>query len=357
MRRSFTDTRHQRRLVAGTISTIVVMTSLAGLRPLGATALAQMPRTQSSMMQQRSLKLMTWNVNGIRSVLKYEAKREQLEQLLATEKPDVTFLQEHRLQEKHVQKDGKRLLKVFDEALPDRAPHSGVWACSTSKLGYSGSCAIYHGGAGVVHHSHGEVDDLDSAEGRTVRLDLACGLSVVGAYVPNAMSDLNRLDYRTSGWDRSMQAYLADLCKQHDPTGKECNVVLCGDLNVAHQDVDFFNSADARTQKQPGTTLEERRSFETMLEELGMADVWRSQHPNTTNAYTFWSARTRARNGNRGMRLDYFLAPQKMLPLSWRTDVTDEADEHTGITIESSEILPDVTASDHCPVVCTLKLP
>eukprot|EP00971_Amphidinium_carterae_P304514 6051036-Amphidinium_carterae.1 len=96
MRRSFTDTRHQRRLVAGTISTIVVMTSLAGLRPLGATALAQMPRTQSSMMQQRSLKLMTWNVNGIRSVLKYEAKREQLEQLLATEKPDVTFLQEHR---------------------------------------------------------------------------------------------------------------------------------------------------------------------------------------------------------------------------------------------------------------------
>jgi len=350
----------RRACIRGTIASIVlIMHFLAEWRPASLHAAAMASLGQSTSSQPRSLKLMTWNVNGIRSFFKTASKRAQLEKLLATEQPDITFLQEHRLQEKHIGKEGRQLLDIFDAALPDRAQHKGVWACSTARLGYSGSCAIFHDKAGVVHHAHGEVDDVDLGEGRSVRLDLDCGLSVVGAYVPNSMSDLKRLDYRTTGWDKSMQKYLEHLSKQ-GKNGKQWHAMLCGDLNVAHEDVDFHNSADKRTQKQPGTTLEERRSFGAMLKELGMADTWRSQYPDTKRAYTFWSARTKARNGNRGMRLDYFLAPQKMLPYSWRKDdassALDEEEEPCSITVQHTAILPEVTASDHCPVVCTLHL-
>mmetsp|Transcript_58994 Transcript_58994/g.140867 ORF Transcript_58994/g.140867 Transcript_58994/m.140867 type:complete len:372 (-) Transcript_58994:103-1218(-) len=359
------------RCKVGGIALVVVAMQAMWMRPRCSVTRAFIQRAPSLHPDQPSLKIISWNVNGVRSFLKDPAKQEALSAMLEAEQPDITFLQEHRLQEKHVAKEGRKFERFFDAAMPDRGPHTGVWACSTARGGYSGSCAIFHenAGNGIVHHAWGEVDDNDRDEGRTVRLDLACGLSVVGSYTPNAMSELKRLDYRINGWDRSMQRYLKELESRGEGNGQPWNVILCGDLNVAHRDVDFYNSESKATLKQPGTTLEERESFTQLLEDLDMSDAWRCQHPTATRAFTFWSARQKARLGNRGMRLDYFVVSNRMLPSAWRLNdrraTTTSASlrqkpapqRSGGITVHDTAILHEVLGSDHCPVACTLLLP
>ncbi|CAE8689290.1 unnamed protein product, partial [Polarella glacialis] len=148
-----------------------------------------------------------------------------------------------------------------------------------------------------------------------VRLDLLCGLSVIGAYVPNSGASLQRLTYRVDGWDESLRRHLEKLDGQNA-------VLLCGDLNTAHEDSDIWNPEDSRMPRQAGTTPEERASFAKTLHELGFVDAWRWQHPNAKGVYSYWSQRNRSRLPNCGLRLDYFLGSRRLFPEAGRSDIS-----------------------------------
>ncbi|CAE7276398.1 ARP [Symbiodinium microadriaticum] len=254
---------------------------------------------------QPSLKVLSWNVAGLRSMLKRDDGAE-LFAVVKDEQPDIIILQEHKLQDVHVPKHEPSVLRIFDEACPGKRPYRATWAVSSQRKGYSGTCAIYHSdaGGGVLGVTTGGVDKVDQSEGRSVCLNLGCGLRVVGVYVPNSGQNLSRLDYRVKEWDRNLQSYMAE--------GTGSGVLLCGDLNVAHEDIDIWNAATPRIRKQAGTTPQERESFSRFLSELDMVDAFRWRYPDVPDAYTFWSRRLRHREVNKGLRLDYFLVSRAL---------------------------------------------
>ncbi|CAE7725506.1 ARP [Symbiodinium pilosum] len=261
----------------------------------------------------------------------------ELSAILKDEQPDITFLQEHKFQDIHVPKHEPDVLRIFDEACADKGPHRATWAVSLQRKGYSGTCAIYHSdaGGGVVDASTGVVGKVEQAEGRSVSLALNCGLTVVGVYVPNSGQQLARLAYRVNEWDKSLRSYLGQA------RGRG-GVVLCGDLNVAHQDLDIWNAAEPRILKQAGTTAEERASFSRFLSELDMVDAFRWLNPEAAGMYTYWSRRHRLRPVNKGLRLDYFLLSRFI------------AEGTTQVTLQDCRILSKYGGSDHCPVVCSM---
>ncbi|CAK0809982.1 unnamed protein product, partial [Prorocentrum cordatum] len=249
-----------------------------------------------------------------------------------------------RVQDVHVEDAESNLLSIFDAAVPSAAPHGVAWAVSTARKGYSGTCAIYsrRAGGGIVHSAGGEVNAADRAEGRTVRLDLACGLSVVGAYVPNAGAGLKRLEFRVREWDEDLRSYLRRL-------GAERPVLLCGDLNnVAHEDLDFWNPGEPRTKKQAGTSPEERASFGRTLGELDLVDAFRWRHPDAEGVFTYWSQRSRSRGANRGMRLDYFLGSRGLFG-------PPGGGARSAVAVHDCAVLDAFGGSDHCPISCTLR--
>lgn len=158
-------------------------------------------------------------------------------------------------------------------------------------------------------------------EGRVITAEFD-GFYLVTAYVPNASKGLVRLDYRKT-WDVDFQSYLSELDIQKP-------VVLCGDLNVAHQEIDLKNPKGNK--KSPGFTPEEREGFSQLLE-AGFVDSFRELYPEQTNAYTFWTYMMNARTKNVGWRLDYFLLSSSLLP---------------GLC--DSKIRNKAMGSDHCPI-------
>lgn len=178
---------------------------------------------------------------------------------------------------------------------------------------------------------------MDQSEGRSVCLSLSCGLRVVGVYVPNSGQSLSRLDYRVSEWDKNLRSYLAER-KGSD------SVLLCGDLNVAHEDIDIWNAGTPRIRKQAGTTPQERESFSRFLAELDMVDAYRWLSPDVPDVYTFWSRRLRHREVNKGLRLDYFLVSRAL------AKGTSQA------ALDDCRILDGYAGSDHCPIVCSLRI-
>lgn len=262
----------------------------------------------------------------------------ELSALLESEQPDITFLQEHKLQEIHVPQLEPELLQMFNRVCGGE--HSATWAVSTSRKGYSGVCAVYRTSAGVQNIVKGEIDSVDADEGRSVRLDLACGLIVVGMYVPNSGQKLARLDYRVDVWDEKLRTYLREL------DGKASGVVVCGDLNVAHQDIDIWNPESPRIRQQAGTTPLERESFAKLLRNLDLIDAFRHRHPEAREVYSYWSTRTRSREVNKGLRLDYFLCSARLFK-----------PEMTTASVVSSSVLDTFNGSDHCPISCVLSVP
>ncbi|CAK9014628.1 unnamed protein product [Durusdinium trenchii] len=174
-----------------------------------------------------------------------------------------------------------------------------------------------------------------------VRLELACNLTVVGIYTPNSGQRLARLDYRVNVWDKEFRSYLRSL-----DTQAECNlgVVVCGDLNVAHQDIDIWNAGASHIQKSAGTTREERESFGAMLKELDMIDAFRWMNP-ANQVYTYWSRRAKNRPPNKGLRLDYFLCSRRLF------------NQSSEAFVRNSWVLNSFGGSDHCPISCVLSLP
>ncbi|CAA6654012.1 unnamed protein product [Spirodela intermedia] len=262
------------------------------------------------------VKLMSWNVNGLRALLKVEgfsvlelAKRRTLMFCVCKKRKCR--------QEKDVEEIKKRLIEGYDNSF---------WTCSVSKLGYSGTAIISRIKPISVSYGLG-IQDHDS-EGRLVTVEFD-KFYVLCGYVPNSGDGLKRLTYRITQWDPSLSSYMKDLEKSKP-------VILTGDLNCAYEEIDIYNPAGNR--RSAGFTIEERESFQKNFLSRGFVDTFRSQHPGVVG-YTYWGYRHGGRKTNKGWRLDYFLVSESIAG-----------------KVHDSYILPDVVGSDHCPIGLILKL-
>ncbi|KAI4319620.1 hypothetical protein MLD38_033200 [Melastoma candidum] len=260
------------------------------------------------------MRLLSWNVNGLRSLLKNPGFCAL--ELAQRENIDVLCIQETKLQEKDIEVM-KNLLEGYSNSF---------WTCSVSKLGYSGTAVISRVKPLLVTYGLG-IPDHDS-EGRLVTAEFD-SFYLLCSYVPNSGDGLKRLPYRISEWDPSLGRYMKELEKSKP-------VILTGDLNCAHQEIDIYNPAGNK--RSAGFTIEERQSFEANFLSKGFVDTFRRQHPHAVG-YTYWGYRHGGRKTNKGWRLDYFLVSESIAG-----------------DIHDSYILPDVTGSDHCPVGLVLKL-
>jgi exodeoxyribonuclease III len=239
---------------------------------------------------------LSWNVAGLRAVLKDAAKAGVLARLVRDEAPDMLCLSEHKLQDKDVAETAKALAAL----LPGYTCH---WAVSTAKKGYSGVAVLVKGQDTKVKVTFPRIAGV-ADEGRVVAVEYPL-FHVVAAYVPNSGMKLDRLEYRTRTWDAELRTLLGGL-------GASKPVVYCGDLNVAHEDADIYNWDAKHISKQAGTTREERQSFAAFLSEERLVDTFRRAHPVARGVFTYWSTRAGNRPFNKGLRLDYFLAPERM---------------------------------------------
>lgn len=251
------------------------------------------------------IKLISWNVNGLRACFDkgFPTIMQQLD-------ADFFCLQETKMQ-----------AGQLDAELPG---YQSYWHYAQKK-GYSGT-AIYtkqpplsvRYGLGIEEHDQ---------EGRVITLEMP-EYFLVTVYTPNSQDELRRLDYRMQ-WDEAFRAYLVEL-DQHKP------VLVCGDLNVAHQEIDLKNPKTNR--RNAGFTDEERGQFARLLE-AGFVDTFRHFYPTLEGAYSWWSYRFRAREKNVGWRIDYFLASERLRD-----------------RLVSAKIHADIMGSDHCPVEVVVNL-
>lgn len=245
------------------------------------------------------MKLISWNVNGLRACVGkgfYES--------LAALDADVVCLQETKLQAGQI-----------DLTLEG---YETYWNYADKK-GYSGTAIFTR--RHPLSVTYGLGIDLHDHEGRIITAEYE-HFYLVTAYVPNSQDELRRLDYRQQ-WDKDLRAYLKEL-----ETRKP--VVLCGDLNVAHREIDLKNPKTNR--KNAGFTDEEREGFQQLLD-AGFVDTFRHFYPDQKDIYSWWSYRFRAREKNAGWRIDYFVVSEALRP-----------------QLVSAAIHTDIFGSDHCPV-------
>jgi exodeoxyribonuclease-3 len=250
------------------------------------------------------MKLISWNVNGIRATLK-----KGFNDFLAAQNPDIICLQETKAHPEQV----KNL---------DSSDYFCFWN-SAEKKGYSGTAIFTKEEPIRVFKGIG----IEDNEGRVITAEFA-DFNLVTVYTPNSKRDLSRLNYRQK-WDQYFCAYLVGLkSKSKKP------VIFCGDLNVAHKEIDLANPKSNK--KNAGFTPQERAGFDRFVAN-GFVDTFR--HFNVRpHHYTWWSYMHKARARNIGWRLDYFCVSEEVID-----------------KIESSRILADVHGSDHCPVSLVLK--
>ncbi len=250
------------------------------------------------------MRLISWNVNGLRACI-----NKGFLDFAAASGADVICLQETKLKEHQVN---------FD--LPG---YHRYWNCA-DKAGYSGTAVFTKTEPLSVANDFG--GDVHRHEGRVITAEYP-DFYLVCCYTPNSQDELRRLDYRMQ-WEDDLREYLCSLDAIKP-------VVYCGDLNVAHEEIDLKNPKTNHFN--PGFSDEERGKM-TKLLGSGFVDTFRALHPDATDAYSWWSYRMRARERNVGWRIDYFIVSERL-----RERVTD------------ASILADVTGSDHCPVQLELS--
>ena len=250
------------------------------------------------------MKFISWNVNGLRAVVG-KGFTDIFKQLDA----DFFCLQETKMQ-------AGQLDLNFEG-------YNSYWNYADKK-GYSGTAIFTRHtpinvtyGIGIDEHDH---------EGRVITLEME-NFYLITAYVPNSQDGLKRLDYRMT-WEDDFRNYLLELDKKKP-------VIVCGDLNVAHKEIDLRNPKTNRLN--PGFTDQEREKF-TILLDSGFTDTFRHFYPDLTDAYSWWSYRFQARAKNAGWRIDYFIVSNRLA-------------EH----MESASIHNEIFGSDHCPVELVLK--
>jgi exodeoxyribonuclease-3 len=245
------------------------------------------------------VKFISWNVNGLRACLK-----KGFNDFFRSAEADVFCLQETKLQE---------------EQVAEEWPGYAAYWHSAEKKGYSGTAVLTRLEPLAV--SRGIVRDEHEGEGRVITLEFA-DFQLVNVYTPNAQRELARLPYRME-WDDVFRAYLTELDAQKP-------LVVCGDMNVAHQEIDLKNYKTNR--RNAGFTDEERGKFTALLA-AGFVDTFRLLYPERRDAYTWWSYMFSARQNNSGWRIDYFLVSRRLAE-----------------RVRDSLIYADVLGSDHCPV-------
>lgn len=252
------------------------------------------------------MKLISWNVNGIRACL----DKGFLETFAALD-ADFFCLQETKAQPHQVTLE----LDGYEQ----------FWYCAEKK-GYSGTAIFAKHTPISVAYGVG-VEELDH-EGRLITLEYP-NFFLLTCYTPNAQDGLKRLDHRMR-WEDAFRAYLQSLDAKKP-------VIVCGDLNVAHQEIDLKNPKSNRGNA--GFSDEERGKFTELLA-AGFTDTFRALHPDATGIYSWWSYRYNARANNAGWRIDYFLVSDRL----------------RGQIVETP-IYCDIFGSDHCPVGLELSLP
>ena len=251
------------------------------------------------------MKLVSWNVNGLRSCL-----TKGFLEYVKNEDPDILCLQETKLQPEQA---------VFDLEGYHRYFHSA------DKKGYSGTAVLTKEEPLSVTYGFGE--DIHRHEGRVITAEYP-EFYLVCCYTPNSKDQLARLDYRMA-WEDDIREYLLELDAKKP-------VVYCGDLNVAHTEKDIKNPGPNR--RNPGFTDEEREKM-TKLLDSGFVDTFRYLYPDKTGAYSWWSYRFNARKNNAGWRIDYFIVSERLRD-----------------KIKNADIWSEVLGSDHCPVVLELDV-
>ena len=245
------------------------------------------------------MRFISWNVNGLRAVVK-----KGFEESFWALDADFFCLQETKLQAGQLDLD-----------LPG---YESYWSYAEKK-GYSGT-AIFAKQPPLSVKTNLGIPEHDT-EGRAVTLEYQ-DFYLVCVYTPNAQDGLKRIDYRMN-WEDDFREYLLEL-------DREKPVIVCGDLNVAHQEIDLKNPKT--NVGNPGFSNEERGKF-TQLLEAGFTDSFRFLYPDRAGAYSWWSYRGNARANNTGWRIDYFLVSNRLAG-----------------NIKDAYIFPEITGSDHCPV-------
>lgn len=244
------------------------------------------------------MRLYSWNVNGLRAVL-----GKGFDEIFAKADADIFCLQETKLSPGILSKEYEG--------------YHSYW-CFADKKGYSGTAIFSR--REPLSVSSGIGIDLHDHEGRVITLEFE-DFYIINVYVPNSQSELTRLSYRME-WEEAFRKYLCDLDSRKP-------VIVCGDLNVAHREIDLKNPKT--NHHSAGFTDEERQAF-TQLLDSGFADTFRRLHPDEVR-YSWWSYRARAREKGIGWRIDYFVVSERLME-----------------RVKSAEIHTEIYGSDHCPV-------
>ncbi len=250
------------------------------------------------------MKFISWNVNGLRAVV-----GKGFADIFKVFDADFFCLQETKLQEGQI-----------DLAFEG---YESYWSYADRK-GYSGT-AIFTRHKPLSVRTSIDVDRHDH-EGRITALEFD-DFFLVNVYTPNSQNELARLDYRMD-WENEFLNFVKELDSMKP-------VVICGDMNVAHEEIDLANP---KTNRRNAGFTDEERSCMTRLLEAGFTDTYRHLNPDKTGAYSWWSYRGRAREKNVGWRIDYFLISNRLVD-----------------RLENADIHADITGSDHCPVELRLK--
>lgn len=266
------------------------------------------------------MKIYSWNVNGIRAV----DKKGALAEFITKEQPDIICFQEVKAHDVQLDNEFPEYEKFWNAGQRKGYAGTGVWT-KVQPLNIS-----YDLPEGLItqHKLDSDAYGDPSNEGRVITLEFDA-FYLVTVYTPNSKNDLSRLELRHKRWDPAFLSYVSDLVKTKP-------VFFCGDLNVAHKEIDLANPKPNIGKH--GFTIEERRGFDKFLE-AGFSDTLRifNQEP---AQYTWWTHWANARARNVGWRIDYFLASSNATHM-----------------IKEAKIHPDIIGSDHCPVSITIETP
>ena len=251
------------------------------------------------------MKLVSWNVNGLRACLKKDFLLS-----MGALNPDVICLQETKMEQGQAEVD-----------LPD---YEEFWN-SAEKKGYSGTAVFTK--TTPLSVRYGLDYPEHDREGRVITLEFD-EFFLVNVYTPNSQNELARIDYRMT-WEVAFREYVTELDKSKP-------VVICGDLNVAHEEIDLKNP---KTNRNSAGFSDQEREKMTQLLAAGFTDTFRALHPRLTGAYSWWSYRANARTNNAGWRIDYFLVSDRLFE-----------------KVTAARIYPEIFGSDHCPVEVVLEV-
>lgn len=254
------------------------------------------------------MRLITWNVNGFRAVLK-----KGFEDFFYAQDADIYSLQETKMQEGQADFSPEGYECVYNSA---------------QKKGYSGTACIYKDALSdrIVNITKG-MNGLHDDEGRIITVEFDT-FYLVNCYVPNSQNELARIGYRME-FEDDMRNYLSELDRKKP-------VIYCGDLNVAHTEIDLKNPKTNRGNA--GFSDEERGKFTELLD-AGFADVWRRKNEGVEGVYSWWSYRFKAREKNAGWRIDYFVISERLMD-----------------KVRDVKIMTDIQGSDHCPVMIDIEI-